>query len=536
MATTTPSPSPSTQASCNILLLETIGLIRQSSPLTSASQQRLEFLLSSCFQDDDPGRDFRSLLCTGRLDTRVTLDELNQFVIWPLTQYQYQLQVSVHIPALFRRIDPVTCKQLNHDKLLHAHSKVEFVLAQVVSHHPLKATIESFMKKSMPDSWKNALLGINRRAVSLKADPPSFEELQRRIEQSFTFALSLKEQDRNSQFFTTASGGAWQPVAPVAPVDINYEEIYLAACSEFPAYLDKLLKDSEQTLDEHAGVKVPHEYPAVEARFQKLLDLCPPGRVEGIDLRKGKDKSAALGGTICAIHEYVSARFLAYYVVDHDASCPYMADIRSLNKKDRKIRVASVKHVNTKPVWVQFGEKSEVYLYLSKKASVAEEAWLAIVNHVMKLLVDLVNSKLKKRLGKNVAKEKLVRMRIYTELISLACHPADGNYGLHGDDRNGTSSKDDPQFSRFMLMVPTFCLQNYTQATTEIAWKPRYGDTGWTAGFVFQLFCLIHIQLLGVQEYFLHSVSRFDQDHSRWLLSLYLNTHVYLFFSFYLCS
>jgi hypothetical protein len=82
----------------------------------------------------------------------------------------------------------------------------------------------------------------------------------------------------------------------------------------------------------------------------------------------------------------------------------------------------------------------------------------------------------------------------------------DGNYGAHGDNRNGTVSKDDPEFSRFMLTVPTLCLQNYAQETTRISWCPR-SDTKWVAGTVWQFFCLIHIQLIAVQEFFLHHVS-----------------------------
>jgi hypothetical protein len=111
-----------------------------------------------------------------------------------------------------------------------------------------------------------------------------------------------------------------------------------------------------------------------------MLDAAPPPHVETINLMNSK-KSDELGGTVCAIHEYLSARFLAYYVVDHDASCKYMVDIRPGHKKDRKIRVSSTKHVNTKPIWVQFGETSDVYLYFSQKASVAEEAWLWVTTY-----------------------------------------------------------------------------------------------------------------------------------------------------------
>lgn len=502
-ATVPPTPPANTQAGCNSILHETIRLLTKTTPLACGSQDRLNSLLSCFFQDDANGAAFRSLLCTGRIDTPVTIAQFNQFVIWPTTKYQFQLEAFVHIPIQFHAINSLTRIRLNKDILRHAEAKVAFVHDDVVVHHPQKALFQSFSNK-LPGTWKKAILGIKGRSQFKCIDIPSFTELQSRIKISLDFSLSQKANLLNSQIYTTASGGAWSVSS--AKMEINYEEIYLQSCSEFPAYLESLLKENDQFLDEHAGVKVPHTYPAVEARFKKLLQLCPDGpHVEALNLMKGKN-SHELGGTVCAIHEYLSARFLAYYVVDHDASCKYMADVRSGHKKDRKIRVASSKHVNTKPVWVQLGETSNVYLYFSQKASVAEESWLVIVNHVMKLLVEFVNSKIKALHGSNTAHDKLLRLRIFTELISNASLPVLGNFGPHGDDRNGTCSKDDPKFSRFMLMVPTFCLQNYALETTKISWSPR-SEPGWVAGCVFQYFCLIHIQLLGVQEFFLHYVS-----------------------------
>jgi hypothetical protein len=63
--------------------------------------------------------------------------------------------------------------------------------------------------------------------------------------------------------------------------------------------------------------------------------------------------------------------------------------------------VVSLIHVNALPVWLQFGGTSNVYLYLSQKATVAEESWLKIVNHVKKLLVDYVNQIIKEIFGRN---------------------------------------------------------------------------------------------------------------------------------------
>ena len=123
---------------------------------------------------------------------------------------------------------------------------------------------------------------------------------------------------------------AWQEIeTEQVEENINYEEIYLRCCSEFPIYFGNLI--NSQYLDEHAGIEVAHSCPQVEAQFQKLMDLAPPPHVEGVDLKIGKD-SDKIGGTVIAIHQYLSPKFLAYYTVDHDASCAYMSDLRSSHK------------------------------------------------------------------------------------------------------------------------------------------------------------------------------------------------------------
>jgi hypothetical protein len=508
MASSTPLglPDDVSRASCNSILQETIGLISRTSPHTFETQQRLNYLLSSSFQNNAEGAAFRSILCTGSHDTPVSIEQLNQFVIWPSTNFQFQLQATTHITFQFQSISLITRSDLQQNIIRPAYAKAVFVLNQVVLQHPLKDEIHRFLYKTPPASWKNAILGIQQRTVLKSIDIPSFEELQSRIEKSFDFAFSQKHGNPNSKFFSAASGRAWfLKVPPPVTVHINYEELYIEASSKFSDHLGSLLDESGLYLDGLAGVTVSQSYPEVEARIQKLMNLSTTGRrVVGHDLKRNKT-SEKLGGSVCAIHEYLSARFLAYYTVDHDASCAYMVDIRSAHKKDRKIRFSSVKHVNTQPLWVQFGDKNDVYLYLSQKASVAEEAWLTIVNYIMKLLVDFVNAYIKQVHGQNISKDKLLRTKIFTELVNGIAHPLDGNYGPHGDDRSGTVSRNDPQFSRFMLTVPTLCLQNYAQHTTKISWCPRT-DPKWVAGIVWQFFCLIHIQLFGVQEYYLHHV------------------------------
>ena len=235
------------------------------------------------------------------------------------------------------------------------------------------------------------------------------------------------------------------------------------------------------------------------------MDEAPPRRIQGIDLKVGKE-SDVVGGSIVALHQYLSPSFLAYYCIDHDASCAYMSDVRSTHKKDRKIRVSSMDHVNTKPTWLQFGDKTDVYLYLSQKASVAEETWLSIVNHVMTLLVEQVNLAIKNAQPDKVPASKLLRHRNYRVTVGSISDPNEGNYGPHDDGKPGTVLAGDPNFSLFQLMVPTLCIQNYCYSNTTITWRPKQ-EPQYVAGEVQQEFVLFHLQMLGVQDNFKHEVS-----------------------------
>jgi hypothetical protein len=140
-------------------------------------------------------------------------------------------------------------------------------------------------------------------------------------------------------------------------------------------------------------------------------------------------------------------------------------------KKKRKICVASLHHINAKPIWLQFGDKVNTYLYLSRKVSAAEEKWLLIVNYVMKLLVDFVNARLMQERPNQVAPaNQLMRICRYGTLVENTGPPRCGNYGLHEDGKPGLVDPSDPRFSRFQLMVPTLCLQNHSVSNTSISW------------------------------------------------------------------
>jgi hypothetical protein len=505
MASPPPPPWPASSTQCNDVLDEVLRLV--SGPVNYHSQERLNCLLLHYFQDDKKGNAFRSMICFGTDLHVVSLENFNKFIILPKSQFEMHIVGQErHVPFQFRHVPSNVRRDLHRTSKIHAHALVDFALAHVSKHHSDSEIIASYVPTT---AWKHGILfGGRERSVVTIVDVPPLLVLLERITTALSYSLSLKKTNPYSLFYSAVGGTVWKTsIAPddmvQEPAPVNYEEAYLRACSQFPAYLRLLLKD--QYLDEHAGVAVIATVPEVVAKFQNLMDLAPSPHVEGIDLKVGEGPESKIGGTVIALHQCLSPEFLAYYTVDHDASCAYMADIRSVHKKQRKIRVSSVHHVNTQPIWLQFGETSDVYLYLSQKASVAEEAWLKVVNHVMKLLVDYVNEDIKRVHGNNTPASKLLRVRAFGSAVSSISHPKDGNYGPHDDGKPGTFSKADPNYSLFQLMVPTLCIQNYCHTNTKVTWCPK-NNLQVTAGEVEQELVLIHIQAVGVQEYFKHHV------------------------------
>jgi hypothetical protein len=109
-----------------------------------------------------------------------------------------------------------------------------------------------------------------------------------------------------------------------------------------------------------------------------------------------------------------------------------MQDLPSVHKKDHKMRVASLHHVGTKPIWLQFGDKANTCLHLCHIVSTAEEKWFFIVNYVMKLLVNFVNAHLiRDSPGQVAPADKFLRIRRYGTLVENTGEPRSGNYNLH---------------------------------------------------------------------------------------------------------
>ena len=495
------------QADFMSVLEETLLLAQADSTKSSESAQcRLEHLLSTYFQEDPVGAHFRSMICYGCGGVSVSLVDFNTFIVAPQSKFVLQLHsTSLPLPIRLQRASTEATKELRANTLKQAQASVQFMLQYVSKYFFAGNTdIEFFSGEpsSIPATWISCIItGLVERPDLSSVDCPLLADLQHRIIKSLEYSVALKLVKPRSRFFSTDSAVAWKKESEDTT---DYDKLYLKACSDFPEHLADLL-GSELYLDELAGVEVSHSYPEVEQRFQLLYEKAPPRSVQGVDLQLGKD-NVEIGGTVVALHQYLSPKFLAYYTVDHDASCSYMRDERSEHKKERKIRVASMDHVDTKPTWLQFGDSVDVYLYLSQKASAAEEKWLFIVNYVMNLLVEMVNSRVKATIGGKGRRLELMRKRDYRVAVGSASNPLEGNYGKHGDAKNGIVIPGDIDYSTYQLMVPTLCIQNYAHANTKIQWSP-VSDPSYTAGVVTQECVLFHIQLLNVNELFQHWVS-----------------------------
>ena len=100
---------------------------------------------------------------------------------------------------------------------------------------------------------------------------------------------------------------------------------------------------------------------------------------------------------------------------------------------------------------MQFGKKKGVYLYLSQRASAAEEGWLTIVSYIVNLLIDDINKRLDSETGRRYRLEQVL---FDTGVASLA-DPSLGSYARHQDGFPGLIDPLVKGFSRFNLVVPT---------------------------------------------------------------------------------
>jgi hypothetical protein len=178
----------------------------------------------------------------------------------------------------------------------------------------------------------------------------------------FDKAVTRKLHQPKLSLFSSESGSFW--IESYDSVDLN--QLFLEVCSDFPACLQKYLLDTKSTLDKLAGVEPTRCYPDVE---EIIADGFARAELKGMEAKDLFLKDGSLGGTIFALHNegFVSVEWLAAYLVDTNNNY-FMSDVRAKkqNGKDRLLQIFSKNDDLEEPTWLQFGEKKNVYLYLSQ--------------------------------------------------------------------------------------------------------------------------------------------------------------------------
>jgi hypothetical protein len=495
---------PCTSASeCHVLLDEVFRLVR-ASPLPLSSQSRLNHLLLSYFQDDKPGALFRSMSCFGSTETCVSLETFNRFVVQPASNFDIQLAApSSHVPIQFQMVSVNRKRELHRTTLMHAHASVDFVLDHVIKLHPGRAAINCYLPNNIPIIWKNSILGkVDKSKVDI-IHLPSLDQLQHRIRTSLDVGVAAKQLNTRFHFFSKETGDAWQETATDKCFDID--SVYLQACAEFPNYLRSLLDEKSTTLDKLAGVDPSGYYPEVEAIVRDGFDRASTSGIESHDMFLAD--GLTLGGTVLALHnECLSAEWLASYLVDTDNNF-FMDDRRAKlqNDKDRLLRVFSNYHSFQQPTWLLFGETKNVYLYLSQRASVAEEGWLKIASYLIKLEIDYINSSLLKIPGSKQFRLDPNVHALDTGVIGLG-DPSLSSFASHTDNRTGLTHPSIPGYSSFFLQVPTLAISNYQSPATHITWFLNDDKSEKPTAKISHDFVILHAQLMAVQENFKHKV------------------------------
>jgi hypothetical protein len=182
-----------------------------------------------------------------------------------------------------------------------------------------------------------------------------------------------------------------------------------------------------------------------------------------------------------------------------------MADFRALamHGKERLLRIVAANHTYNEPTWLQFGEAKSVHLYLSQRASVAEESWLKISSYIINLLIGSINQQL------NVltcGRYKLEQVNCNVGVVTLG-NPSACGIGAHSDGKNGQMCANTPGYGRFQMNVVTLGVQNHCGATSRRSWWLKNDLQKTTSAHFEHDFFIIHCQTMGVQESILHDVN-----------------------------
>jgi hypothetical protein len=252
----------SSAARCQQILEETAILLnvfkQTASDLTS-----LQRLITTHFQDDVQGKEFRSFCCYGRPGESVSLDLFNELCILPNTHWYVKLSTTGPSQTIIASLlEPNDREKYTTNFAVTAAKNIVALLNDILKTHPSASDILSHIphQGGIPLTWSTSLLNLNAHSSSCTL--PTIPILRERIGHCLNLALVKKDVQPSFKLFCKESGSFWKSIP-----DDSYDapEIYLHACSEFPLYLDALLKKKGMTLDQLAGVKTVNRYPKVEA-------------------------------------------------------------------------------------------------------------------------------------------------------------------------------------------------------------------------------------------------------------------------------
>jgi hypothetical protein len=489
-------------SSCQKILDETaplLALYHSSLP----DLKRLQVLIDEHFQDNSTGNDFRSYCCFGLPGKPVSLQLFNELCILPVTNYCVQLaqdDLSGSIAPSF--MDPDQKNKYLVDFAVTASNNIIHIFQQIVKYHSRSEEILGFIPADgIPLTWSLQIVGaISNKNNNSSPSLPPLSVLRERILLCVDCAFQARLSNNKLKFFCKETGAMWQKTIDDV---VDAQAIYLQAGSEFKDLLENLLVETGKTFDELAGVKPSQRYPHVEALVRDGFERSTQKGMESVDLHL---EDGSLGGTVLAMHNegFFSVEWIAAYLVDTDQN-HFMVDDRALKKKNKErfLRIFSVHHNYSNPTWMQFGKKSGVYLYLSQRASAAEEGWLKIVSFVVNLLIDDINKRLDSETGSRYQLEQV----LFDTGVASVADPSHGSFAKHQDGFPGLVSASIKGFSRFLLVVPTLAFQNHCSANATISWY-RMGETNGPplASFIHD-FLLHHWQLPGVNFHFQHDVS-----------------------------
>ena len=465
--------------------------------------ERLQELLSLHFQDNSQGEDFRSVCCYGKLGMPVPLALFNALCILPATNYCVQLAQTTTAGIISPRILKEEEKNKYLDDFVStASANILSILNEIIDSHPRSNEILAFIseKDGIPLTWSLQIIGniSNKNQLSPHCLPP-LPVLRQRIRCSIDKGFIARETDNQLRLFCQKTGAMWQTSDDDT---FNAEDVYIKAGSEFKDLLQNRLTESGKTFDELAGVKPSKRYPDVEAVVRQGFASAKLKGMQSLDL---KLDDGTVGGTVISMHNegFLSVEWIANYLVDLDQN-PFMLDDRAMkkNNKERYLRIFSSNHDFENPTWMQFGKKSGVYLYLSQRASAAEQSWLTIASYIVNLLIDDINKRLDSETG---ARFRLEQILFDTGVSSLA-DPSLGSFARHQDGFPGLIDPLRRGFTRYNLIVPTTAFQNHFADTTTITWFKKGDVAGKPAGSVKHDFFIFHWQLPGVNHYFEHEV------------------------------